>query len=113
MRWAVELDVPFDEQRLVPWTIQGVVRVQSPGTYRPATDGDWYRWTPGRKPIPEGEHWTRLEFDCPNGCPSDVQVREDKLRDAAAKTLRDLHDTREPVFRTTVGALVSRLKSSP
>jgi hypothetical protein len=111
IRWAVDLDVPFDEQRLLPTVRDGVLRVQSPGTHKRATDGEWYRWQPGG-PIPAGEHWTRLEFDCPTGCPSDVQAGLDKLYDAAAAALRRLHDTRTPLLPMTVDALLRTLRSS-
>jgi hypothetical protein len=112
MRWVVDLDVPFDDQKVWQWAREGVVHPQSPGTWKPATDGAWYRWQPGG-PIPEGEHWTRLEFRCPDGCRSDVQVGRDRLFDAGAQVLRQLHDTRTPLFTTTVDALVRLLKSQP
>jgi hypothetical protein len=110
MRWTIDLDRPIDEQLratgkqqlLVEENGRGTVRHNSPGSYYPASDGQYYRWTPDpAQPLGEGEFYSRREFTCPNGCPSNVQARNDKLDPAAVKALRFLHETRTPLLRMT------------
>jgi hypothetical protein len=117
MRWTVDLDQTFDEQLRVSATgksylepcVNGdrTVRHNTPGTYYAATDRNWYRWTPGdTSSLPEGSSYTRTEFTCPSGCTSNVRCRDDKLMAAAIVALRHLHQTRTPLFRTTVDKLL-------
>jgi len=109
LRWTVDLDIPFDDQRVTLFVpASGVVIDESPGSWVLATDGTWKRWTPRRdQPWAEGEMYGRQIFVCPNGCPTAVQAREDKLHDAAVAALRYLHDTRTPLFTTTVDKLLN------
>jgi hypothetical protein len=109
MRWAADVDEPFDEQApFIPEVPKGVVRVESPGSYHPDSGGRWRRWAPGEAAdLPEGETWARYRFTCPNGCPSNVQARVHNLDDAAVKVLRHLHDTRVPMLSTTVDKLLT------
>jgi hypothetical protein len=116
IRWTVDPDRPFDEQLLTsaagepylpPEVRPGVMTTDSPGGYNPASDGDWYRRTPGEHAsLPEGAIHARREFICPNGCRSDVQAGVHKLDAAAAKALRHLYETRTVIFRTTVDKLL-------
>lgn len=109
MRWTVDPDRPLDDQE--PMTAvngSGVVRTQSPGSYVPATDGQWYRWTPGRTAsIPEGGTYGIYRFTCPNGCETDPQARVKRLHRAARVVLKGLCDTRTPKLRMTVDKLLT------
>lgn len=116
IRWAVDPDRPFDEQLLtsavgepylLPEVRQGVMTTESPGSYSRASDAGWYRWVPGKAvSLAEGDTYGRYEFTCPSGCSSDVQTRVRRLDTAAVETLRYLHETRTPVFRTTADKLL-------
>lgn len=104
MRWTADLGKPFvklgDGQQIA-------ARIEAPGAYRRATDGQWYRWAPGpAADLPDGETWTRYVFRCPNGCRTAPQARVGRLEDAAESVLRRLHETRTPLLRATLGSLL-------
>jgi hypothetical protein len=129
MRWAVDLDRPFDEQLftsaegepyLMPEVRPGIMTTDTRGALYPASDGRWYRWAPGdasdgrwyrpgdAPALPEGETYSRYRLTCPGGHPTDVKARVHKLDDAAVKTLRYLHGTQTPqVFTTTIDKLLA------
>jgi hypothetical protein len=117
MRWTVDLDRPFEEQLwtwdgepyLVPEVpLLGFPPIDLPGGYRRATDGDWYRWAPGKAAsLPEGATYARYRFTpCPGGHSTDIKSRVRKLDDAAVNELRRLYDTRTPLRRVTVDKLL-------
>jgi hypothetical protein len=109
MRWTADLGRPFGEQVPILPEVPGAdtVRTQSPGGYRPASDGKWYRWAPGPAArLPEGEIWSRYPFTCPAGCRTSPQARVDKLDEAAMTVLRGLHKAQTPLLRTTVDSLL-------
>lgn len=109
MRWTADLGRPFDEQTILPEVDSraGAVRTESPGGYRRASDGNWYRWAPGEAAeLPDGETWSRYVFTCPTGCPTSPQHRVGKLEDAAMAALRWMHETRTPFFRMTPDELL-------
>lgn len=83
------------------------VRTEAPGGYLPHSNGKWRRWAPGpAAALPDGEVWARYVLTCPNGCHTSPQALVDKLEDAAETVLRALHETRMPLLRTTVDALL-------
>jgi hypothetical protein len=114
--WAeADPDRPFDEQVLtdaaghpvVDWCVeQGAVSTDSPGGFRRASDGRWYRWTPGEAAaLPEGDTYARYLFSCPGGCVTAVKARVVKLDAAGLAVLRALHGMRKS-SKTTVDALL-------
>lgn len=104
VRYTVDLDQPYDQQCLTVGEKQYPLnRERTPGVWH-AQSGMLYRATShGLTPATDT---TRYRVTCVNGCPSNVQVRLDKLEDAAAKVLRHLYESRTPVFRTTVDYLL-------
>jgi hypothetical protein len=102
-RYIVDLDRQYDQQCL---TVDGkqypLGHKMAPGVWQ--IESSMYRATSqGLTPAVDAR---RYRATCPNGCPSNVQVRLDKLEDAAAKVLRHLYDTRTPLLRTTVDKLL-------
>jgi hypothetical protein len=104
LRYTVDLDLPYDQQcltvdgRQYPFgrkMAPGVWQAESPVPYRATSQGS----------IPAVDS-TRYRVTCPNACPSNVQVRLDKLENAAAKVMRHLYDTRMPLLCTTVDKLL-------
>jgi hypothetical protein len=119
LRWTVDCDRPLEDQlstaatgeRYLEAYVNGRDTVQhsAPGGYQRASDGRWYRWTPGATGrLREGETYGRMEFRCPNGCAkSNVQVRNQKLDAAVVKALRAMHAMRMPLLRMTVDKLLA------
>jgi hypothetical protein len=109
MRWTADLGRPFGDQ--VPIVPQipdaNTARTQSPGGYRAASDGKWYRWAPGpAAALPDGQGWSRYVFTCPAGCRALPVARVDKLEEVAMTVLRKLHKAQTPLLSTTVDSLL-------
>ena len=109
LRWTADFGTPFDDS--MPFCEvagPGVLHTQPRGGYLQGSDDGWYRWAPGPAESlpPEGEIWGRWLLTCPRGCRTNPQARGDKLNDAAAAALRDLHATRTPLLRATMDSLL-------
>lgn len=86
---------PWDGQQLA-------VRIEAPGSYQRASDGKWYRWAPGPAArLPDGEIWTRYVSGCGH-----VQVRVDKLEDAADAKMRQMGENGESFATLTADSLL-------